>query len=1101
MEQDLRALIEQNLGAIGAERVCSAPSAGLLVPGERRNVAVVFLDLKDFTGLSESLDHEVVHELVNTVMRSLSGVVEHFGGYVDKIEGDRIMALFGATGSVENECVRAVSCSLGMLRALQELNSVLSTRGAGFGYRAGICWGPATVAPDAVGHLTATGDTVNVASRMENIAETDTILVCEAVRRQCGERFEWSDLGSAEVKGKREPIRVFRPVGPGREQRARWERAARVARSALVGRAEEMDLLRAKLEQLDPAKALPNARGTGARHVFVGVAGEAGAGKSRLVHEFVSGAGGAEETVVLRGYCRAYAQKPYQLWSSLLLDLLSSLRDERGVRSCLEGLADGAGERSRARALVDSLPFLEWLASGTETAEISGLDEKTRHAETVMAVRNLIRVIGERGRTLVFLDDLHWIDESSLEALRFTLENCDTRLPLMFVATYRPEWTREGSPLSRVGPGYAEVTETRLEPISLPECRRIADNILRGPVSEKVRDIVPERCGGNPLFLEELILDLIESGGLVETGSGWELREDSSLEGIPSSVGALVRSRMDRLPPGERQALQFCSVLGLELGAGLARELWRRLDRPQGCEALLDSLSGKGFLERAGREGEMEYRFRHALVRDSAYETLLLHNRRVLHARAAEAIEAMNPGELTTLAPVIAHHWLRAGDEERTARWGIRAAETLKNAYSNEEALGWVDRVLTISGDNPALLSEDEILDAEFLRQSVLFLMGPHRKEEECLNRLRERAKASGNTGALAEVSYRFANHYLRTGRFERAIEAGKEALSHADESGERIVRCRAMNTLGVAYALTGKREEARDVQDSALELARELGDEATECSVLGNLGSPVLRLVEPEEAVRSCTRALELARRIRDKRSEGMALTNVASLKLEAGDLDRAEELFREALAIHREIGNRHSEGVVLANMGVLFRKKDRPDLAAGRYREAIRLSEETGNVRNQCMILANLGNACAELDRMEEADTHYSQARALAEKVGGADFVLMIESNMADSLREQGRTPLLIDSLRRIIGLAGEISDSATLVSSLAELGALLWSEGEREEAKSLYLEAVGVAEGEHSGEVDLSGLRKLHGSLVERYPDLPEPPRSGADTPGSS
>ncbi|MBN1435193.1 hypothetical protein JW921_10570, partial [Candidatus Fermentibacterales bacterium] len=324
MRDDLTSLLKQDLERLSRVLDPSPCEAARLLPGERRNVAVLFLDLQGFTSLSESHDHELMHRITSAVMGALSRIVEAHGGYVDKFEGDRIMALFGAREAHENDCVRAVSCGLRMLQALEDLGGHMSRSGLRLPARVGISYGSVTVAPDPSGHITATGDEVNLASRMETSAEPGTVMATLRVRTECGDLFQWLDLGDITVKGKSEPVSAWRPVGPGAVQRERWERASALARSPLVGRESELALISEAIDR-HLSEGRRNRRG-GAAHLVFDLVGEAGIGKSRLVHEACCSLlalrheeGGVQ---VLRGSARSFAQPPFWLWSTLMRRLV-----------------------------------------------------------------------------------------------------------------------------------------------------------------------------------------------------------------------------------------------------------------------------------------------------------------------------------------------------------------------------------------------------------------------------------------------------------------------------------------------------------------------------------------------------------------------------------------------------------------------------------------------------------------------------------------------------------------------------------------------------------------------------------------------------------
>ena len=233
MSKDWSSILEKNLQKLSEVVGVQPAKTEQLIPGERRDVAILFLDLKGFTAMSETMDHETVHKIIGGIMQALSSVVKGHGGYVDKFEGDLIMALFGATMATENDCIRAVACGLKMFNVLREVNQIFSAKGYEIGARCGINYGSVTVAPDAADHLPVMGDEVNLASRMESTAEVNSVQITAQVKKECGDYFAWEDLGEIQVKGKKHPIHTFRPTGPGKIQTERWERAARVSSTYL----------------------------------------------------------------------------------------------------------------------------------------------------------------------------------------------------------------------------------------------------------------------------------------------------------------------------------------------------------------------------------------------------------------------------------------------------------------------------------------------------------------------------------------------------------------------------------------------------------------------------------------------------------------------------------------------------------------------------------------------------------------------------------------------------------------------------------------------------------------------------------------------------
>ena len=584
MTEDWVALLRKDLSDL-SEVFSAGPSSSLpaLLPGERRNVAILFLDLEGFTAISGQLDHELVHKIGSSVMNALSRVVEFHGGNVDKYEGVRIMALFGAERAHENDCVRAVSSALRMMDAVKELGGVLRNQGYELDASAGISYGDVTVAPDPSGHLTATGDEVNVASRMEETAAVGTVQVTKAVRRECGDRFTWDDLGSVSVKGRKRPIHAFRPTGPGREQIQRWERAADLVKVPFVGRIEELRFLSGQL--LATETKARNRRG-GAIHRAVGVLGEAGIGKSRLVHEFaksLASLGG--RTLLLKAGCASYAQPPLWLPLSLLRTWLGHGRE--GLPPALDEKPELSGllpaMKEEAVAQLDSL--LTRSEAGSHPVLFSGEEEGRSGLYSAIAEFFRTLAVGS-DRVVVVLDDIQWVDSASREAIEFVLTNCDTDHPLVFLLIYRPEPVA-GSEMARALPeGYVTFQELELGEIDEKSSRDLIGHLLgvEGPGStpeyEEMASFLVEASGRNAFFLEELVLSMVETGQLERDKAGsWRLGANPEDLKVPGSIKGVIRARVDQLSEGCRLVLQVASVLGEEFGTEALTEVADRVGR------------------------------------------------------------------------------------------------------------------------------------------------------------------------------------------------------------------------------------------------------------------------------------------------------------------------------------------------------------------------------------------------------------------------------------------------------------------------------------------------------------------------------------------
>ncbi|MBD3370494.1 tetratricopeptide repeat protein, partial [Candidatus Fermentibacteria bacterium] len=890
MKTDWSSMLQADLEKLSRVTVLSSSSTEKLIPGERRYVAILFLDLEGFTELAEKLDHEVVHQVSTGVMRALSRVVEAYGGYVDKYEGDRIMALFGAQRAGENDCVPAVGCALRMLQTVQEAGTILADRGIDLAARVGINYGSVTVAPDPSGHLTASGDAVNVASRLEEIADRNSILVSSKVFEECGDLFEWADLGSRAIRGRSGPVQVFRPEGPGKLQRERWERAERLSLSPLVDRKAELELLEGCWEK--QSRGLKPGRRDSARHILVLVDGETGIGKSRLVDHFLERKRAeGEDFELLEGRAVPYTQPPFWLWTSLLRSRLglSEKSGPEALETALDRLIDECGNEEQAGAVEKSRGYLgELLGAYPEGSCTPDLEESQRIDEIKVCVRNVLRMICDLGdRSVVVLDGLQWIDESSRDTLLFVLSNLDTERTVLFLCLFRPQPENFGSKLEELPEGYAEVLELSLGPLTDPPASCLLANLLRAEgespaeVKAQTERLLLDRSQGNPYFLEEMVLELLENGGLRRSTSDWSLADQSGDLDLPSSLGNLMRSRMDMLPSDLRKSLQLASVLGTEFDGVLFDRVMNRLELNAAEPAqALDSLVARKFLVPRQTEDGRRYAFKSSLVHDAAYDTILLHNRRILHGCAADAMQELYPRARESFPGVVTEHLYRSGNVEEAIDWGLATLRQFARRLHFDEVMLWVKRLTGWI---------DQVLDEP---------------------------KKSLRTLEVLWLKHRLLDLRSRNERLEVVVT---EMERLAEKTGEVIWKAKAKHAKGALLTHLGDNGAALQAERKALALAREASDRDTQAIVLSRMGSLLILTGKISEAEECFKESLSISRSADDVAGIATQYANLGNVAVERGELEEAEKLLNEALAMHKRSENRRGESIVLTGLGVV--------------------------------------------------------------------------------------------------------------------------------------------------------------------------------------
>ena len=545
--------------------------------GERKPVTALFADVVGSTTLAEQMDPEDWTAMMNELFELMSGAVFRYEGTIAQLQGDAMLAFFGAPVAHEDDPERAVFAALDMLAATDEFARQLkATQGIDLRIRAGINSGPVmvgNVGSDLRYEYTALGDAVNVAARMQAAAQTGTILITEMTRRLTGDTFELENLGAIEVKGKTEPVHAFRVIGRKAAPARRRGLVAVGLDSPMVGRDEPLRQLQALFEVVRAGRG---------RVAFL--VGEPGIGKSRLLAELQArvapvgpGTEGrahstttAQDALVtwVEGRCVSYGRNlPYHL----LIDIVRSILDIPFVASDAETRA--TLDRQLASLLsdrewdADTAPYLAHLLAlplRPDEAERANLEGATIQGRYVAAAHRLLRALAARGPVVLVCEDLHWADPASIEVVRQLLPLA-SQLPILFLAALRADtdsagWALIGHARDFFGDALAEL---RLEPLSEAESRTLVANLLEiESLPDHVRGVILSRAEGNPFFVEEVVRMLIERGVIVARGDQWVATSDIGAVESPETLHGLLLARIDQLPASAKRSLRVAAVIG-----------------------------------------------------------------------------------------------------------------------------------------------------------------------------------------------------------------------------------------------------------------------------------------------------------------------------------------------------------------------------------------------------------------------------------------------------------------------------------------------------------------------------------------------------------
>jgi TOMM system kinase/cyclase fusion protein len=658
------------------------PSEPYTPDAERRQLTVMFCDLVGSTPLSEQLDPEDLREVVRAYQQTCTEVVQHFDGHVAQLLGDALLVYFGWPQAHEDDAQRAVRTGLGMLEAMQTLNTRLEQdKGIRLAIRVGIHTGLVVVGEMGGGghhEQLALGGTPNVASRLQGLAGADTVTISAATARLVQGYFDLDDLGEHRLKGVAEPIRVYRVQGET-ETQSRFEVTARRGLTPLVGREDEVALLLRRWAQ-----------SRGGRGQVVLLCGEAGIGKSRLVEVM-------REHVSRDGAPRiAFRCSPYHTHSALypvVVHVQRLLQFQRDDTPEVKLAKLERGLHTYGWSLDETVPLLAGLLSvplSDRYTPVTLTPQRQRQLTLEMLVTWLF-VEADRQPAVLVVEDLHWADPSTLEMLSLLIDRIATA-PMLTLLTFRPEFQ---SPW----PMAAHMLHLTLNRFNAQQVERIATAVAGGKrlPGEVVQQVV-SRTDGVPLFVEEVTKTVVESGLLQEEGDHFDLTGPLTTVAIPATLHDALLARLDRL--GEaKQVAQLGAALGRTFPYELLYAVARRDAGP--LQQALARLVDAELLTSRGVWPQATYTFKHALIRDAAYQSLLKTARQQLHQRTAQVLETQFPETVATQPELLAHHYTEAGRIEEAVGYWQRAGQRAVERSANLEAVAHLTKGLELLASLP----------------------------------------------------------------------------------------------------------------------------------------------------------------------------------------------------------------------------------------------------------------------------------------------------------------------------------------------------------------------------------------------------------------
>ncbi len=988
------ALVERQQPTAGSRTTNNLPTDSP-PSAERRQLTVMFCDLVGSTDLSQRLDPEDLRTVVRAYQEAAAQAIQRYEGHIAQYLGDGLLVYFGYPQAHEDDAERAVRAGLEILTALRALNDTLeSTHAIRLAARVGIHTGPVVIGAmggGAKSEVLALGDTTNIAARLEAVAAPDSVVISGATQRLVPGMFLLQDLGTPPLKGIAKPIRayaVLRATGV----RSRLDVDPRTL-TPLVGRDQELGLLIERWEQ---------AQGSEGQAVLI--AGEAGVGKSRLLQAFRERLSETPHTWL---ECRC---TPYTEGSAFhpLIELLQQglgFKPDDEPETKLRRLQGGI-ERAQL-SVPDVVPLIAALLSLPLSDRYRPLRQspELQRKQTMEALVAWTLALAEQQPLVLLFEDLHWCDPSTVELLALALEQSPTAKVLTlltFRPSFEPPWQARST-----------LTPLAINRLSRREATTMIGGMTRGvPLPDAVVERIVERADGIPLFVEELTKMVLESDLVAERAGRYALTGPLTELKIPTTLQDSLMARLDRLLPGKEVA-QLGAALGREFPYELLRSVSLQ-EEPRLHAGLAQLVDAELFYQR-GTPPDATYTFKHALIQDTAYQSLLKSVRQQFHTRIAQVLEERFPERVASEPEVIARHYDQAGLVAQAITHYQRAGERATQRSANEEAISHLRRALALVATLPETRERHQMeLGLQMaIGAPISAARGWSNPDYEgAYARARELAFQIGESPELPRVLEAMAAAYLMKGDLATSAEVAQEALAAAERTGEALDRLLAHVCVGCPLLFQGHFSPALQHFEQAIGLynpsahasfAYALGfDRGVAAHSYAALCHSYLG--RPDQALALSEAAVALAKRVEHPVTLANALFQAGVIHYQHGELDRMGERIGELLALAEQLGFPFWLGAGRIFRGVARVESGEGEAGIAEMQQALVELAGIGSGIGAPAILFVLAEALRKVGRHDEALGALGLGVAQAEAQGQHYVDADLHRLRADILLDQG-------------------------------------------------------------------------------------------------
>ncbi len=976
-------VVEASISALQSQ-LSDLESRSTQPPQHRKQASLLFADIASSTRLTWGLDPEEEMEIIDQGVMRIAAPVEAHGGHIARYQGDGFKAVFGVPTAREGDPEMAVRAGLAIVDAARAYGREIEARHQmrGFNVRVGIDTGLVVTGGVSEGEDTIKGTPVNLAARLEGYAPAGGVLISEQTYQQVRGIFEVEEQAPLVVKGFAKPVRNWLVVGMRARSFVNPSRGMPGVRTRMVGRSEQLGRLKELLRKVVQEKS----------GQMVTVLGEAGVGKSRLVFELENWIGSRTDSKyhIFRGRCRAEnSQRPYTLFADLFAmqfqiqdsdpaDVLYQ-KMEAGI-AALQGDAEEGRMRSHFIAQLCGFDF-------SQSPFLRGIHSDTRQIRD-RSRRYLVEYFQAAARqrpVLLLLDDLHWADANSLDAVLQIAGSLGSH-PLLTVCIARPDLLESHS---QWGQHLRYHTRLELEPLSRPDSRELVSEIMQqyAQVPLVLRELVISSSEGNPFFIEELLKMLEEDQVILHKDGQLQVDQDRLLNlEVPATLTSVLQARLDSLPALERMILQQASVVG--------RVFWEdillRINLSAVEEAANEEI--KGALNELHRKemifaqpvsafsGSREFSFKHSLLRDVTYESVLKRSRQNYHGLVADWLIAKSGDRSQEFTAQIGEHLDYAGRSGQATGYIFAAGVQAAKRYANLDALRYLGRALELTGGQDPERSFD-ILAA---REQVYNLLGERDSQAEDLAALAGLAEQLDQPERRGQVARLQAIHARAVSDYAGIIIYAGQTIAMGQEAGNAELIAEGELLWGLAHISQGNYAEAQERFQRSLASAAENGLLQIEADSRRNLGILSQRIGQQDLAIEHLQSALSIFRQLGDRRGEGRTFNQLGNIFLVNGDRDSAQSCYDSYRTISQEIGDLWGQGIVVQVMGDISLGEANPSAASRHFQDALQTSRRVKNRTMEQEALLGLGQASLEKSEFSQSLDYFQRSLGLARSIG---------------------------------------------------------------------------------------------------------------------